>query len=137
MLSELCNTVTAANAPDAGQMHAKLHRVYGASCALDFACHVLAGDSQLQPNIGCNCEDSCCAAAVLCDCVCDVTGVRARTANLVGNMCRHSGYFYTVLHKAGVLPPLIQLCSDSDKGARWAAARCLAGRITAIATFGP
>lgn len=45
-------------------------------------------------------------------------GVRARTANLVGNMCRHSGFFYTVLQKAGVLPPLIQLCSDSDKGAR-------------------
>lgn len=45
-------------------------------------------------------------------------GVRARTANLVGNMCRHSGFFYTVLQKAGVLPPLIQLCSDPDKGAR-------------------
>lgn len=45
-------------------------------------------------------------------------GVRARTANLVGNMCRHSGYFYGALHKAGVLPPLIELCSDSDKGAR-------------------
>lgn len=56
----------------------------------------------------------CCA---LCFALC-AAAVRARTANLVGNMCRHSGYFYTVLQKAGVLVPLIKLCSDPDKGAR-------------------
>lgn len=46
-------------------------------------------------------------------------GVRARVANLLGNMCRHSGYFYPALDRHGILPPLIELCSDSDKGARW------------------
>ncbi|WIA21240.1 hypothetical protein OEZ85_000481 [Tetradesmus obliquus] len=46
------------------------------------------------------------------------SGVRARVANLLGNMCRHSGYFYPALDRHGILPPLIELCSDSDKGAR-------------------
>ncbi|WIA41543.1 hypothetical protein OEZ86_008912 [Tetradesmus obliquus] len=45
------------------------------------------------------------------------SGVRARVANLLGNMCRHSGYFYPALDRHGILPPLIELCSDSDKGA--------------------
>jgi hypothetical protein len=53
----------------------------------------------------------------------NVAGVRARVANLLGNMCRHSGYFYPALERHGILPPLIERCSDTDKGARWAAAK--------------
>ncbi|KAF8056751.1 hypothetical protein HT031_006249 [Scenedesmus sp. PABB004] len=45
-------------------------------------------------------------------------GVRARVANLLGNMCRHSGYFYPALERHGILAPLIERCSDPDKGAR-------------------
>lgn len=45
-------------------------------------------------------------------------GVRARVANLLGNMCRHSGFFYPSLDRYGILPPLIDRCSDPDKGAR-------------------
>jgi fused-like protein len=45
-------------------------------------------------------------------------GVRARVCNLIGNMCRHSGYFYGALERHGVLPPLIERCGDPDKGTR-------------------
>ena len=45
-------------------------------------------------------------------------GVRARVCNLVGNMCRHSGFFYSSLERHGVLQALIERCADSDKGAR-------------------
>jgi fused-like protein len=48
-----------------------------------------------------------------------VAGIRSRVANLLGNMCRHSGYFYPALERHGILPPLIERCSDPDKGARW------------------
>lgn len=47
-------------------------------------------------------------------------GVRARTANVVGNLCRHSGAFYGAIERAGLLPPLIERCSDPDRGARCA-----------------
>ena len=44
--------------------------------------------------------------------------VRARVCNLLGNMCRHSAYFYSALDKHGLLPPLIQRCNDSDRSTR-------------------
>jgi hypothetical protein len=63
--------------------------------------------------------------AVLVACACAATaGVRARVANLLGNMCRHSGYFYPALERHGILPPLIERCSDTDKGARWVLGIC-------------
>ena len=44
--------------------------------------------------------------------------VRARVCNLLGNMCRHSAYFYSALDEHGLLPPLIQRCNDSDRSTR-------------------
>ena len=44
--------------------------------------------------------------------------VRARTANLLGNLCRHSDMLYPDLSKYGVLDPLIALCGDSDRSTR-------------------
>lgn len=44
--------------------------------------------------------------------------VRARVCNLLGNMCRHSAYFYTALDRHGLLPPLIQRCTDEDRATR-------------------
>lgn len=43
-------------------------------------------------------------------------GVRARVCNLIGNMCRHSHYFYSALDRHGLIPPLIQRCSDPVGG---------------------
>ena len=51
-------------------------------------------------------------------------GVRARVCHLVGNMCRHSGFFYSALEQHGVLQALIDRCADSDKETRYFA--CLA-----------
>eukprot|EP00873_Tetraselmis_striata_P020056 jgi/Tetstr1/440320/TSEL_028657.t1 len=45
-------------------------------------------------------------------------GVRARVCNLVGNMCRHSGFFYSALERHGLLVPLIDRCRDSDRSTR-------------------
>ena len=44
--------------------------------------------------------------------------VRARVCNLLGNMCRHSAYFYTAVDKHGLLAPLIQRCTDDDRATR-------------------
>lgn len=45
-------------------------------------------------------------------------GVRARVCNLVGNMCRHSYYFYQALDRHGLIQPLIDRCQDNDKNTR-------------------
>ena len=45
-------------------------------------------------------------------------GVRARVCNLVGNMCRHSAYFYSALDRHGLIQPLIDRCQDQVEG-RW------------------
>lgn len=45
-------------------------------------------------------------------------GVRARVCNLVGNMCRHSAYFYGALDRHGLIGPLIDRCMDPDKATR-------------------
>lgn len=44
--------------------------------------------------------------------------VRARAANLVGNLARYSPAFYATFHRGGLLPPLVALCSDADASAR-------------------
>jgi len=44
--------------------------------------------------------------------------VRARVCNLLGNMCRHSAYFYTALDRHSLLTPLIQRCTDEDIATR-------------------
>lgn len=41
--------------------------------------------------------------------------VRSRILNLIGNMCRHSGYFYKKLSSHGILKQCIALCEDEDK----------------------
>ena len=45
-------------------------------------------------------------------------GVRARVCNLLGNLCRHSGYFYNSLEKHGLIQPLIDRCRDQDRATR-------------------
>ena len=45
-------------------------------------------------------------------------GVRARTCNLLGNLCRHSPAFYRPLQRSGLLPLLIQRCHDTDRATR-------------------
>ncbi len=44
--------------------------------------------------------------------------MRSRVCNLLGNMCRHSAYFYGALERHGLLPPLIERCTDPDKTTR-------------------
>lgn len=44
--------------------------------------------------------------------------IRARVCNLIGNMCRHSAFFYSSLEKHGLIPQLIERCGDPDKGTR-------------------
>jgi fused len=41
--------------------------------------------------------------------------VRSRALNLIGNMCRHSGFFYAKLQAQGILKQCIALCEDEDK----------------------
>lgn len=38
--------------------------------------------------------------------------IRSRVLNLIGNMCRHSGYFYKKLNSSGILKLCIALCED-------------------------
>uniref|UniRef100_A0A7S3VLZ8 non-specific serine/threonine protein kinase n=1 Tax=Dunaliella tertiolecta TaxID=3047 RepID=A0A7S3VLZ8_DUNTE len=45
-------------------------------------------------------------------------GVRARVCNLLGNMCRHSAFFYSALDRHGLVGPLIERCQDADKSTR-------------------
>lgn len=44
--------------------------------------------------------------------------VRARVCNLLGNLCRHSAFFYRHVERAGLLPPLIARCQDPDRSTR-------------------
>ena len=45
-------------------------------------------------------------------------GVRARACNALGNMCRHSGFFYDDFADRGALTGLIERCGDSDRTTR-------------------
>jgi len=44
--------------------------------------------------------------------------VRARVCNLVGNMCRHSDFFYAPLQKNGIIAEVIRCASDKDPNTR-------------------
>ncbi|KAJ0079934.1 hypothetical protein Patl1_24530 [Pistacia atlantica] len=44
--------------------------------------------------------------------------VRAKTCSVLGNMCRHSSYFYTSLAKHQIIGLLIDRCADPDKRTR-------------------
>jgi fused-like protein len=44
--------------------------------------------------------------------------IRAKMCNLLGNLCKHSHYFYHELDKTGLINGLIQCCSDHDRGTR-------------------
>ncbi len=44
--------------------------------------------------------------------------VRARAANLVGNLARHSADFYAAFSEHRLLPRLIDMCADPDASAR-------------------
>ena len=45
--------------------------------------------------------------------------VRSKACNLLGNVCRHSAYFYASLRGApGVIPALISRCGDEDSDTR-------------------
>ncbi|KAJ0015145.1 hypothetical protein Pint_21765 [Pistacia integerrima] len=44
--------------------------------------------------------------------------VRAKTCSALGNMCRHSSYFYTSLAKHQIIGLLIDRCADPDKRTR-------------------
>lgn len=41
--------------------------------------------------------------------------LRAKVLNLIGNLCRHSSYFYKKLSESGTLTQCIKLCEDQDK----------------------
>ena len=63
------------------------------------------------------------ARAEICDAIGrllahDDAGVRSRSCNLLGNMCRHSGYFYEHFTEHGTLDALIERCADSDRTTR-------------------
>ena len=45
-------------------------------------------------------------------------GVRARACNLLGNVCRHSGYFYGTFAKLRVVRALAARCADPDPTTR-------------------
>lgn len=45
-------------------------------------------------------------------------GVRARTCNLLGNLCRYSDAIYPIIRQSNILPVLMQLCGDEDRSTR-------------------
>lgn len=45
-------------------------------------------------------------------------GIRAKVCNLIGNLCRHTGFFYEKLLKFGLIAAAIECCRDSDRNTR-------------------
>ena len=45
-------------------------------------------------------------------------GVRARACNLLGNVCRHSGYFYETFRQLDIVSSLAERCADLDATTR-------------------
>lgn len=45
-------------------------------------------------------------------------GIRSKVCNLIGNLCRHTGYFYEKLLKFGLIQSAIECCRDPDKNTR-------------------
>ncbi|XP_057788862.1 serine/threonine-protein kinase TIO isoform X1 [Salvia miltiorrhiza] len=46
------------------------------------------------------------------------SNLRAKTCSAIGNMCRHSSYFYSLLAKHHIISLLIDRCADPDKRTR-------------------
>ena len=45
-------------------------------------------------------------------------GIRAKVCNLIGNLCRHTGFFYEKLLKYGLIAAAIECCRDPDRNTR-------------------
>jgi fused len=45
-------------------------------------------------------------------------GIRAKVCNLIGNLCRHTGYFYEKLLNFGLIAAAIECCRDPDRNTR-------------------
>lgn len=45
-------------------------------------------------------------------------GIRAKVCNLIGNLCRHTGYFYEKLLKHRLIEAAIACCQDPDRNTR-------------------
>ena len=43
---------------------------------------------------------------------------KSRVCNLLGNMCRHTDFFYDQLKSTGIITPLLKCCYDNDKATR-------------------
>jgi fused-like protein len=46
------------------------------------------------------------------------SGVRSKVCNLIGNICRHSAYFYDLLLKHDLIAAAIRCCQDPDRSTR-------------------
>jgi fused-like protein len=46
------------------------------------------------------------------------SGIKSRVCNLLGNMCRHTDFFYDELRISGIVPALLKCCFDPDKSTR-------------------
>lgn len=46
------------------------------------------------------------------------SSIKSRVCNLIGNMCRHTDFFYEEIKVNGLIPPLLKCCYDSDKTTR-------------------
>ena len=44
--------------------------------------------------------------------------IRAKVCNLIGNLCRHTGYFYEKLLNFGLISAAIECCRDPDRNTR-------------------
>jgi fused-like protein len=44
--------------------------------------------------------------------------IRSRVLNLIGNLCRHTNYFYEIMQKYDLIKECIRLCEDPDRSAR-------------------
>jgi fused-like protein len=45
-------------------------------------------------------------------------GIRAKVCNLIGNLCRHTGFFYEKLLKFNLIAAAIECCRDPDRNTR-------------------
>jgi len=46
------------------------------------------------------------------------SGIRSKVCNLIGNICRHSSFFYDLILEHGLVSAAINCCKDSDRNTR-------------------
>ncbi len=46
------------------------------------------------------------------------SNIKARVCNLIGNMCRHTDFFYDEIKNHGLIPPLLKCCYENDRSTR-------------------